>query len=84
MYSDFYNKFHDLFSRCARLQVSGNSVDICWDLPVFPKAGPRLNELKTKTGVFASIRKSLSARLATRMLPGVRRVRHLEIISFIL
>lgn len=54
----------------------GTSFNI---LPVFPKAGPRLKELKVKTGVLASMRKSLSAKFTTSIFPGVRSDRHLEI-----
>lgn len=65
--------------RTRKLKPNGKSNKLTFNiLPVFPNAGPRLKELKMNTGVLASMRKSLSAKFATRILPGVRSDRHLE------
>lgn len=42
--------------------------------PVLPHTGPSLKELRMNTGVFSIMIKSMSARLITNMLEGVRRL----------
>lgn len=42
--------------------------------PSLPHTGPSLKELRINTGVFIIIIKSMSARLITNMLEGVRRL----------
>lgn len=62
----------------SEITITLHQLNISVFLPKSPNAGPSLKLLYITIGAFASIKKSLTARLIIKVLHGVRMDRHLE------